>query len=271
MKLLKSLQVITFVGLFTATMMADRGMGDLRTAQPAGVTTDQIIQKFAAKEKEFKEARDRYTFRQTVIVDTMEDGSVDGEFKQVSDIVFDDHGKRVENVVFAPASTLNRVTMSQSDFDDIEKRLPFVLTTDDLGQYQVNYVGQQKIDEIDTFVFDVAPKQIEKNKRYFQGRIWVDSQDFQIVVTEGRNVPDVHKRNKEDLSPKFTTYREQIDGKYWFPTYTIADDTLHFTGNDVHIREVVKYTNYKQYGAQHRIIFEGEVAEGTPTPTPKKK
>ena len=270
MKLLKSLQTFVFVVLFAASLMADRGMGDLRTAPPEGVSTDQIIQKFAAKEKEFKEARDHYTFRQTVIVNTLEDGTVDGEFRQISDIVFDDHGKRVENVTFAPANTLSRVTMSQSDFDDIEKRLPFVLTSDDLAQYQVNYVGQQKIDEIDTYVFDVAPKQMEKNKRYFQGRIWVDGQDYQIVVTEGRNVPDIHKKSKEDLSPKFTTYREQIDGKFWFPTYTIADDTLHFTNQDVHIREVVKYTNYKRYGAESKIIFEGEVPDTTPTPQKKK-
>lgn len=270
MKTAKTLQIVTFLMLSAAGLMADRGMGELRTATPQGASPEQIIQKFAAKEQEFKQARDHYTFRQKVLVQTVdEDKNVDGEFQQVSDIVFDDHGKRTENVVFAPQSTLARIGMTREDFEDIQNRIPFVLTTDDLAQYQINYVGQQKIDELDTYVFDVAPKLIEKGKRYFQGRIWVDSQDYQIVVTDGRNVPDVHaKRGKtENLSPKFTTYREQIDCKYWFPTYTIADDVLHFSNEDVHIRETVKYTNYQRYGSQSKIIFEGEVPEGTPQPT----
>jgi hypothetical protein len=146
-----------------------------------------------------------------------------------------------------------------------------VLTTEDLPLYDVLYVGQQHVDEIETYVFDMAPKRIEKGQRYFQGRIWVDNHDFQIVKTCGRSVPDLHakkKNDQENLTPKFVTYREQIDGQYWFPTYTRADDELHFKNGDIHIREIIKYTNYKRFGAKTRIIFKGEVLP-TPTPTPK--
>jgi hypothetical protein len=151
--------------------------------------------------------------------------------------------------------------MTQSDYDDIRHRLPFVLTSDDIGKYQVLYVGKQTEDELGTYVFDIAPKTIEKGERYFQGRIWVDDHDFQIVKTYGETVPQVHNPKhpeKENLSPKFTTWREQIDGKYWFPTYTYAEDTLHFSGDDVKMRYVVKYKNYKRYGAKSKITYEGQ-------------
>ena len=244
----------------------DRGEGKLDPSPPTGVTVDQIVQKFAAKEKEFKQARDQYTFTQDVTVETLDGTHVDGQYRQISDILFDDNGKRIENVVFAPQSTLERVTMTQSDYDDIRNRLPFVLTSDDIGKYQVQYAGKQKEDELGTYVFDIAPKTMEKGERYFQGRIWVDDHDFQIVKTYGETVPQVHNPkhpDKENLSPKFTTWREQIDNKYWFPTYTYAEDTLHFAQSDIPMRYIVKYKNYKRYGSKSRITYEGqEVSKG---------
>lgn len=235
------------------------GEGPLRTAQPVGITPEQVIQKFAAREKQFKIARDDYTYRQSVKVEELDGDTVDGEYQLVTDILFDDKGHRIEDVVFAPQPSLRRISMTQEDHADIEKRLPFVLTSDEIPEYDILYVGQQHLDELDTYVFDIAPKKIEKNKRYFQGRIWVDNRDFQIVKTYGKNVPDIHKTaNGENLFPRFTTYREQIDGQYWFPTYTNVDDTLHFKSGDVHIREIVKYTNYKRFGSKSRIIYEGQ-------------
>ena len=248
---------------------SDRGEGPLDPSQPQGITVEQIIQNFAAKEKQFKVAREQYTYRQSVTVDTLEGETVDGEFKQVVDVLFDDKGHRIEEVVFAPQDTLRRILMTREDFDDIQHRMPFVLTSDEISEYQILYVGKQKEDELGTYVFDVAPKQIEKNKRYFQGRIWVDDHDFQIVKTYGKNVPDIgvgkHKGGQENLFPNFTTWRQQIDGKYWFPVYTKVDDTLHFSNEDVHVRQIVKYTNYKRFGANVKITYEGqEVSKGQP-------
>ena len=161
--------------------------------------------------------------------------------------------------------------MTREDIDDIEKRLPFVLTTEDLPDYNIIYVGQQRVDELNTYVFDVAPKKIEKNKRYFQGRIFVDQQDMQIVLTDGRNVPEIRKKSEENLFPSFVTYREQVDGKYWFPTYTKAEDNLHFSSGDVHIREIVKYENYKRFGSDVKIIFAGQEVKSAPDARQPKK
>jgi hypothetical protein len=233
--------------------------GPLDKSQPKGTTVDEIIKRFAAKEKEFKEARDQYTYRQDVKVMTLDGDTVDGTYQQVFDVTFDDKGRRVKNVVFAPQPTLQRIQMTEEDIDDIENRLPFVLTTDDIGEYDILYVGQQKQDELNTYVFDIAPKQIVGKKRYFQGRIWVDDHDFQIVETFGKTVPDIRKKKgQENLFPKFTTWREQIDGQYWFPTYTRAEDTLKFSLGDVKIREIVKYTNYKRFGSKSRILYDGQ-------------
>ena len=244
-----------------ATAAAQRGEGELDTSPPQGITEEQIIQKFAAKEKEFKIARENYTYRQSLTVQTLDGDTVNGEYKQVEDILFDDRGKRMEHVVFAPQSSLVGVTMTKEDFDDIQNRMPFVLTSDEIPEYQILYVGKQRIDEIGTYVFDIAPKQIEKNKRYFQGRIWVDDRDFQIVKTYGKNVPDlgVKKRGgQENLFPNFTTWRDQVDGKYWFPVYTKVDDVLHFSTGDIHIKQIVKYTDYKRFGANVKITYEGQ-------------
>jgi|SRR5579862_573082 len=266
--------VIVAGSLIQSAASDDRGEGPLDPSQPQGVTTQQIIQKFSAKEKEFKIARDNYTYRQDVKIQTLDGNTVDGEYRQVSDILFDNEGHRIEQVVFAPQSSLERVSMSQSDYDDIRNRLPFVLTSDDIAKYDVLYVGKQREDELGTYVFDIAPRTMEKGERYFQGRIWVDDHDYQIVKVYGETVPQVHNPKhpeKENLSPKYTTWRQQIDGKYWFPVYTYAQDTLHFSGNDdVKMRYIVKYENYKRYGAKSKILYEGqEVSKDAPATPPQ--
>jgi len=246
--------------------------GQLEKTPPSGIAVDEIIKRFAAKEKEFAEARDQYTYRQDVKVQTLEGDTPDGEYRQVFDVTFDDKGHKVRNVVFAPQDTLQRIQMTQEDFDDIENRLPFVLTSDEISEYDILYVGQQKQDELNTYVFDIAPKEIVGKKRYFQGRIWVDDHDFQIVKTYGKTVPDIKKKkNQENLFPKFTTWREQVDGKYWFPTYTRAEDTLRFSAGDVKIREIVKYTSYQRFGSKSRITYEGQEVQKSPEKKPDEQ
>ncbi len=245
MKFKSRLALLVATTVIFPALQAFAQEGPLDPAQPKGVTADEVIKRFAATEKEFKAALDLYAYRQTVKVQTVDGDTIDGEYAQTFDVTFDDQGHKVKTVVYAPESSLQRISMTQEDVDDIENRLPFVLTSDEIPEYDILYAGQQQEDELHCYVFDIAPKRIEGKKRYFQGRIWVDDHDFQIVKTYGKTVPDIRKKkSNENLFPKFTTWREQIDGKYWFPTYTKADDTLHFSNQDVHIREIVKYTNY---------------------------
>jgi hypothetical protein len=260
-------------------MALDSGFGRIDLSAPS-TPPEEIIRKFAAKESEFQDALNHYTYRRTARVQTLDDDNkVDGEYYEVDDVIFDPSGKRTEKVVFAPGSTLQRVMMSPSDLQDIQHGYPFVLTAEEIGAYNVKYVGKQKVDEVDCYVFDVSPKVIEKKKRYLLGRIWVDVTDLQIVVTNGRMVPDDTRKNSEDLHPPFMTWRQQVDGHYWFPVYTKGEGVLHFSGGhgymaqDVHIRDTIKYSDYKQFGSTTKIIYDGQditQPQKAPDPQPKK-
>jgi hypothetical protein len=227
--------------------------------EPPSVPVDQIIQDFAAHEAEFKVERDNFTYEQTFVVQTInDDGQVDGEYRMTSDIIFTPDGKRYEKITDAPVPTLTRISLSEEDLDDLRNIQPFVLTTSELPKYNVTYVGRQKLDELNTYVFDVAPKKIEKNQRYFQGRVWVDVSELEIVKTDGKAVPDITKGNNQNLFPRFETYRENIEGHYWFPTYTHADDILHFRSGPVHIRMTVWYSHYKRFRVTVKLIHPGK-------------
>jgi hypothetical protein len=229
---------------------------------------DEIIQKFASKEGEFLKARSNYTYRQTVRIQELdESGSVRGRHEMVSDIIFTPGGERIERVVHAPVATLQNLQLTPQDEQDLRDVQPFVLTTENLADYHIRYLGREKVDEIPAFSFAVKPKKLEPGKRYFEGVVWVDDRDLQIVKTYGKGVGLI-KKGSDNQFPKFETYREQIDGKYWFPTYTIADDTLHFQTGPQKIRMIVKYENYKQFKPESTIKFGEVVGEGA---TPEQK
>ena len=238
---------------------------------PSPAEIENIIAKFAEKESEFATARGNYTYRQTVSLKEYDEGGAPGgRFDLVSDIIFTPEGKRTERVVKAPAPTLRLILMSPEDEKDIRDVLPFVLTAKDISNYYVRYLGRGNADEISCYVFAVKPKTMETGKRYFTGQIWVDDQDLQIVKTYGRAIGLLKKGNDQQF-PKFETYREQIDGKYWFPTYTIANSTLHFKdGQSPRIRQSVKYEDYKQFKSDVKITFGGEADEKPKEPVKPK-
>jgi hypothetical protein len=232
------------------------------TSEPPSLPVDQIIQKFSQHESEFRAERDNYTYTQTFVLQTVDfDGNPDGEYRMTSDILFTPGGKRYEKVTYAPPPTLSRLQLTEQDLDDLKNIQPFVLTTEELPKYNVTYVGRQVVDELHTYVFDVAPKKMEKNQRYFQGRVWVEEKELEIVKSYGKAVPDIIKKNNENIFPHFETYRENIAGPYWFPTYTHADDVLHFSSGGVRLRFTVKYANYKRFGSTHKIGTPVEVKQ----------
>lgn len=230
---------------------------------------EQIIQRFAAAESENKIARNNYTFTQDVDIMTLgEAESITGRFRRTSDIVYDDRGNRIERITFFPPPTLRQVSITKQDLDDLAGVQPFALTLEDLPKYQVTYAGKERIDELNLYVFEVKPKRIEKDERYFQGQVWVDDQDLQIVKVAGQGVPETD----DNKYPHFESYRENIDGKYWFPTYVYADDVLQFKRNPVHLRMIVRYTKYKKFTTGIKLVDEGEEAtEGEVKPPDKVK
>jgi hypothetical protein len=240
----------------------------VRAAEP-DVNPEEIIRKFAAKESEFQKARENYTYRQSVKLTELDaNGNPEGKWEIISDIVFGADGKRTEKVVRAPVPNLQHILLTPKDEQDLRNVQPFVLNTQDISKYDVRYLGKSKVDEVSCYQFSVKPKAMVKNQRYFEGEIWVDDRDLQIVKTYGKGVGI---QSKNDAFPKFETYREQIDGKYWFPTYTHADDVLRFPDYSQHITMTVKYQDYKQFKSDVNITFGDVVTDGSKPTTPPQK
>jgi hypothetical protein len=235
------------------------------------LTPDEIIRRFTTRETELSEIFREYSYVQESKLQVIGPAdTVSGEFYQVSEFVFNDAGKRIERILKAPQSTLDQagLTMTQEDKNAFINLQPFALTSQDLPNYNVAYVGKEKVDQLDTYVFDVTPKAVTNKKeldklrkqkiegRFFQGRIWVDDQDLQIVKSAGKVVPEFIQR-----FPKFETYRENIDGRYWFPTYTYGDDVLQFD-RPIRVRMVTRYKNYRQFQSDVKLTgVEEEVDE----------
>ena len=231
---------------------------------------DRIVKSFADNEAAFAKAREAYTYRQSAKIQEMdESGNPGGKWEVTSDIVFSNDGKRTERVVRAPMATLRNIQLSPEDEQDLRNVLPFVLTSKEISNYHVRYLGRQNADEIPCYVFAVKPKTMEPGKRYFQGEVWVDDRDLMIVKSYGRSA-GLLKKGTDQQFAKFETFREQVDGKYWFPTYTVANSTLHFQTGDVPVKLTVKYQDYKQFKAQTTITFGDEVPNPAPPAPPKK-
>ena len=225
---------------------------------------DRIIKAFTHNEVEFRRALNSYSFKRDVLVQKIGmGGQVTGEYHRVSTYTFDDQGNRYEKISFFPMSTMPEIT--QQDIQDMEGIKPFALEPSKIDQYNIRYVGKEKIDELNLYVFDVTPKVVPKfsktQERFFSGRIWVDDKDLQIVKTKGKGVPE----DKNNKFPTVETYREHIDGKYWFPTYSYADEELIFENGSLHVRMKIKYTDFTPTRATLKVTEIGENEESSST------
>ena len=254
--------LVAFALVAPAARVAGQQQQSASTASPAnspaGLDTERIIRTFVAKEAEFRRALTQYGFKRDAVIQTIGmGGQISGEFRRTSNFTFGDDGRRSERVTFAPMSSVKEVEITSEDIEDLSGVQTFAIEPANAHLYNITYAGQERIDELDLYIFEISPKVLPDPKtkqRMFQGRVWVDQQDLQIVKVRGKGVPEGKQR-----FPTFETYREQIDGKYWFPTYTYADDTLTFPGGQVvHVRMKVRYADYKVFRGRVRVIEEGD-------------
>ncbi|HEX5707560.1 MAG TPA: hypothetical protein VFX96_09710 [Pyrinomonadaceae bacterium] len=252
------------------------GAPGVSTPSTSPAEVERMVRAMAAKETEFSRALSEYGFKREAIIQTIGlGGQITGEYKRVSAFVMDDQGKRFERILSFPIPTINEVSVTAEDLEDLGGVQAFALEASQIDRYNFTYVGKERIDELDLHVFDVAPKVMpdpKKGERLFKGRIWVDDQDFQIVKARGKGVPEGKQR-----FPTFETYRENIGGRYWFPTYAYADDQLVFDGGQVvHLRMKIRYTDFEPLKGKVRVIEEGDPGDvideeppaPAPTPTP---
>jgi len=259
--------------LLAAALIAASSALAQSAPDPSPEEIERIIQKMAERETEFARARENYTWRQRYRFDELgPDRRPVGKMEMEADILFDKSGKRIERVTYAPMNTLRNIIFTPEDEQDMRNVQPFVFTLKDLPNYRVRYLGRETIDEIGCYVFAVKPKSMVEGQRYFAGIVWVDDRDLQIVKTYGRGV-GTGKRVAGQRFPKFETWREQIDGKFWFPTYTASNDVLNFESGPIPIKLVITYRDYKQFKAETIITFEGvdEPAPAAPKPPAKKQ
>lgn len=255
--------LLTFAAAFAATPD--------KKPDPTPAQIQDIIKQFSQKESELAKARELYTYRQSVKLTETEPAG--GTYEVVEEVSFDDRDRRIAHVTHAPPNGLQFITMTGEDVQDLQNVMPFSVTADALSNYDISYVGREQVDELSTYVFNVKPKVLTKDrKRYFEGQIWVDDQDIQIVKSYGKSTGYL-KKGEDQQFIKFQTYRQLVDNKYWFPVYTYGDDTLRFQDSSQRVKIVIKYTDYKRYHfrTETQIQYGGEAPAAPPAPsTPAK-
>jgi hypothetical protein len=224
-----------------------------------------LARRVAAREAENEKARLDYTYRQTVVVEELDYRGVrTGDYREVRDVIFSPEGERSEQFLVRPANLLKRLILTEEDFRDIREVQPFLFTPEQLWIYETRCRGEETVDEVDCYVLQVRPRQILDGQRLFDGILWVSKRDCSIVRSEGKAVPEIRRRKSENLFPRFTTIRKPVDGKYWFPAHTHADDLLQFSSGEQRIRMTIRYENYKRFGAESSVTFGGEVRKEDP-------
>ena len=224
---------------------------------PAQEAPPNLARRIAHEESETQAARNDYTYRQTVVFAELDaHGAETGHYREERDVIFSPEHERTEQMIGTPLDTLKRLKLTNEDFQDIRGIQPFVMTEDQLWNYETKFRGDENIDGVDCWVLQVRPRQILQGQRLFDGMLWADKKDFSIVRLEGQAVPQMLSRKSENLFPRFTTIRQIVDGRHRFPVATYADDTLPFSTGLLRVRMTIRYSQYKRFGAESVIKFE---------------
>lgn len=202
------------------------------------------------------EAQSHYAYQQTVLIEEMgKNGAVAGSYREQREVIFSPSGERTERLKGRPWPALDRLRLTEEDFRDIREVQPFLFTRDNLWLYETRYKGEETADGVDCWMLAVRPRQTHQGMRLFEGMLWIDKRDYGVVKSEGRAVPQILSRKQENLFPAFTTFREKVDGRHWFPVLTHSDDTLHFSSGSIRQRMSIKYEGYQRFGAESTVTF----------------
>jgi len=214
---------------------------------PPSLPPEEIIRRFSQKEDQYLAVRPTYGYRKSIRIDEFDrDGKQVGQYSLVTEVTRANNGQVISKVVQKPQSTLHAFTLEAEDVKELDRIPAFPLTTAQLAKYDLKYLGQEQVDEIEAYIFQVKPKTLERTRAYFEGIVWVDSKYLEVVKTYGKwvnELGDVHTAMLPFAT--FETYRENVDGKYWFPNYMRSEDTLHLKDTDVPMRLVIKWTEFK--------------------------
>lgn len=250
----------------------------VRLPDPSPAEIQHVIQVFTTKERQFRQLlANSYTYTESVLVQELDgDGNPMGDFQQTNDIVYTPSGERQIVCTFCPQPQLKDVLLTEEDITDMFNMNMYTLSVDELPQYNVAYVDHEPLDQVSAYVFSIAPKEIVKGHRYFSGKVYVDDRDLMIVKSDGRVVPNEYDKhgNPTNTFLPFQVWRQEVDGKYWFPVYTLMQGVVPGGGPGepgTPLRMVIQFKNYKQFRATARIVSVQALPDGKTPPTPDDK
>jgi hypothetical protein len=227
------------------------------TAWAAEDPPADLVQRAVERETATAQAQSNYTYRQSVTIDEFDNrGAIAGSYWEQRDIIFSPTQERTEQMIGKPFQNLHRIGLTDEDFRDIRDVQPFLLTKDQTFLYETRYRGEETMDGVDCWVIEIKPRQILQGQRLFDGMLWVDKKDYSIIRSEGQAVPQIRTTKSENLFPHFTTIREKVDGDFWFPVTTYGDDTLYFATGPQRIRLMIRYSQYKKFTSDSKVVFD---------------
>jgi hypothetical protein len=216
-----------------------------------------LLREVAANGSRFEEERGHYTYRQSFLFQELGSrGIPGGSYRETREIIFSPDGKREEQMVGRPADHLQKIRLTEEDFHDIRDVQAFALTKDTLWLYEFTYKGKEDLEGEDCYVFRMRPRQVLDEQRLLDGLIWISTKHRQLIKAAGQPVPQIYRGKEENLFPQFATIYQPIDGTFWFPVKTVANDVLPFRNGAQHVSYLIEYENYKRFGAESSITFD---------------
>src|SRR5208337_2514601 len=200
-------------------------------------------------EAEAPPTRPLYAYRKTIRIQEFgPDGKPSGEYDATYDAVRSGDGKLYEKAIAAPESTLQYLQFEPEDAQYLTRIPPYPVTLGQMSKYDLQYLSTEKVDEVDCYIFQVHPKVLDRQHPLFDGILWVDQKYLEVVKTYGKWVTDLGAVHPPTLPfGMFEIYRENVDGKYWFPDYARAEEVYKLKDRDIPIRVTIKWTNFKPF------------------------
>jgi hypothetical protein len=207
----------------------------------------EILSGAAERGKQLLAALRDYTYYSELTIQTVSQAdTISGKYYRFSQISFDRTGNRLEKVLENTSTLPKDIYIGTNTANSLTRIYPFIITPETFNEYEVNYVGRERVDELDTFVFDVKPKikmpdPEKSHERYLRGRVWIEDQDLCVVKVAGEALPE----QSGHRTPKFETYFQNYD-RFWFPAYTSADDTIRIGRDATRVTVNLRFTGYKK-------------------------
>jgi len=194
----------------TASQIAAEGARSTYSAL-SGLTGDEVIAKMLERNRIRNEQLQRYSVVRTYEIRNLEgklaaQAVVRVEYRAPDKKTFSKTSEKGSGIV--RHLVFDRLIQSESETSSGREHHNSAITT---ANYTFTLAGEEEVGPYHCFVLEAAPK--SKEKYLFEGKLWVDAQDFAIVKIAG------HPAKKPSFWIKradFVRQYQRIDG-FWLP------------------------------------------------------